>query len=321
MRLSGRILSGILLFAGCPAPCFAGGTGGAAPFNFIFLDADARPAALGGAYAALARNANALLYNPAGLGFIESHQITLMHNQHFQNISQEYGAFAYKIGHDAEKERRYYRIYRGANGVSHGWGIMVNTLSFGKIRRTTLSNPDGSGLDEFGIRDWLLAVGYGREITKGFGLGFSGKFLQETIDGREVQSPALDLGLLYKLPQAPLSLGLSVQNLGTRIRFNLDREELPLLVRFGAAWHWLKNGVLVADINQPRKGELTIHTGAEYTAFGTISLRMGLNGRNEAGNGVTMGMGILMPGTSLDYAFISFGDLGMSHRFSLSLHW
>jgi len=66
-------LLGVILSLAPARPCLAGI--GAEPFDFIFLDAGARPAALGGAYTSLAMDANALLYNPAGLaGTLKTYQ-------------------------------------------------------------------------------------------------------------------------------------------------------------------------------------------------------------------------------------------------------
>lgn len=308
-----------LLALALPGLCEAGGSRGAVPFDFLFLDAGARPVALGGAYTALSQDANAMLYNPAGLGLIEDHHLTLMHNEHFQGISQEYGAFAWKIGkEDIWTARR----FRGrSDRASHGWGLMVNTVSFGKVQRTTLSNPDGTGLGKFGVQDWTAALGYGRRLGGGLSLGLAAKGLYEKIDGYSTLAPAADFGALYKLSRVPVTAGLAVQNLGPKFRYQVERVDLPLNVRAGLAYRPVDSVVLAADVSRVMKGATTIHAGAEYTAFDRMMLRVGYNGRNEADSGITAGFGVLLPGASIDYAFVPFGDLGLSHRISLSLHW
>lgn len=284
-------------------PGFAGGTGGATPLNFLFLDADARPVALGGAYAALAADANAVHYNPAGLSFIKSHQASFMHAEHFQDVTQEYGALALK----------------------QGFGLMVNTLGFGDVGRTTLSNPRGTGLDSFGIRDWAVAAGYGRKVKWDWlGLGGNIKYLREDIDNVSAQAGAVDLGVLADLKDplgVPLSFGLALQNLGTKLKFQSSREELPLNLKAGLAYRFWESGTLALDVNHPREGDPTVHVGAEYVANKTAALRLGYNGRNDAGTGITLGGGVFLRRFALDYAFVPFGDLGNAHRFSLSYRW
>lgn len=319
MRLSANALFAAILALGPPAYCRAADSQGTAPFNFIFMDAGARPAALGGAYAAAATDADALLYNPAGLGALEKHGATFMHSQYFQGVTQEYGAFAYKIG--AQDEWNQFRFRGLKDTASQGWGLMINQLSFGKIQRTTLSNPDGSDLDGFGIRDWAAAFGYGREVAKGLSVGGAVKGFYETIDRTKAFAPAVDAGLLYRLGAIPLSVGAAVQNVGPQARFNRDKVDLPLNVRAGLAYRWVEEGLFVFDVNRPKDGGLTLHAGAEYEAFKRLAVRAGYNGRNDAGSGVTLGFGVLFPGASLDYAFAPFGDLGIAHRISLSLHW
>ncbi|MBI4054863.1 MAG: PorV/PorQ family protein [Elusimicrobia bacterium] len=293
-----------------PPPLWAGGTEGATPFNFLFLDANARPVALGGAYAALATDANALLYNPAGLANIAHHEITFMHTEHFQGVTQEYGALAIK-GDPL-----------GLPGS--GFGLMVNTLGFGDIRRTTLSNPRGTGLGDFGIRDWALSFGYAQRFWQDrISLGIAAKYIREEIDDITAQTGAADIGVLTNLEAYgfPVSLGLSIQNLGAMVKFQSKKEDLPLNVTLGAAYRVLEQGLFLLDLNQPKDGDITVHAGAEYTFLKTAALRLGYNGRNDADTGITAGGGVLLERFSLDYAFVPFGDLGDSHRISLSYRW
>ncbi|MBI5245511.1 MAG: hypothetical protein HY922_17755, partial [Elusimicrobia bacterium] len=76
--MKARLLALVLL----SWPRLSHAAAGAEPFNFLFLDANARAVGMGGAYTALARDSNALLYNPAGLGLVDEHEATFMHNEH-----------------------------------------------------------------------------------------------------------------------------------------------------------------------------------------------------------------------------------------------
>ncbi|MFH1620354.1 MAG: hypothetical protein ABIG11_10700 [bacterium] len=307
-----------------PLLSYAGGTEGAVPFNFLFMDAGARPAALGGAYAAAANDANALSYNPAGLAAFEPGHIiyyrqadkaeclipvkpdrqnhaVFQHTGHFQGVTREYGALSLK----------------------NGFGFMLNTVSFGDIRRTTLSNPRGTGLGAFGIRDWEVSLGYGRSYLEGLiGLGAAVKYLYEKIDTESAHAAAADFGAMFYLDNfgLPLVLGVSAQNFGTKVRFKNTGEELPTNVRTGLAYYFSGIGLFVADVNLPGHGNPTVHFGGEYTPLERLALRLGYNGRNDAG-GVTAGIGIKISRFSADYAFVPYGDLGSSHQLSVSCRW
>lgn len=298
MMMSKHILF-LSAFILVPPSLYAGGTEGATPFNFLFLDAGARPAAMGGAYAAAAQDANALLYNPAGLAGLKENHFTFQHTAHFQDATQEYGALALK----------------------NGFGFMVNTLSFGKIQRTTISKPRGTGLGTFGIRDWVVSLGYGKSYKSGLlSLGIAGKYLRETIDTTKAQSGAIDAGILLDLSRIdqPFSLGIAVQNLGLRTKFQSTYEELPINFKAGIAYKFLDSGLFVLDVNFPQQGASTVSGGWEYVAFKTLALRAGYNGRNETDSGITAGGGIRFNALSVDYAFVPFGDLGNAHKFSVT---
>lgn len=281
--------------------------------NFLFLDADARPIAMGGAYTALASDANALLYNPAGLAFLNKNQVTLMHAEHFQGVTQEYASVALR------------GPLAGVVGKNAGTGFMLNTVSFGGIQRTTLSNPRGTGLDPFGIRDWTLAIGYGRKAGLDWvAFGANLKYLREDIDSYSAQAMAADLGLkaeLQKPLNVPISFGFAIQNMGTKLKYQASQEDLPLNLKVGVSYRFLGSATLALDLNQPKDGSSSIHVGTEYVALKSAAIRFGYNGRNEAGAGITFGGGIILEHLGFDYAFVPFGDLGNSHRFSLSYRW
>src|SRR6185369_3666606 len=57
----------------------------------------ARPTALGGAYIALADDAEAILWNPAGLTALRDVQVTASHLSYFGDVNDEFLAFAQPI--------------------------------------------------------------------------------------------------------------------------------------------------------------------------------------------------------------------------------
>ena len=281
----------------------AAGSAGEDPLSFLFLDADARPVSLGGAYTALAKDANALLYNPGGLGAVERNEATLMHNEYLAGVTQEYIAYA----------------------SPRGWGLNLNYLNSGQVPRTTVSNPDGTGLANASFSDLAVGAGYGERVTKGLSLGAAVKFIRESNAGIAGQAYAFDIGAMVA-PAAlkGLSLGLAVQNIGPAIRFQSVREPLPLAARAGAAYAFALRGQesrLSFDVTKERSDSVVMGFGAETVVARTLPLRLGFSTRNSAGPGVTAGVGWIFRSFEVAYAFVPFGDLGAAHRISASFNW
>lgn len=274
---------------------------GAEPFNFLFLDGNARAVAMGGAYTALAGDANALLYNPGGLAWVEGHEATFMHNQHVEGINQEYFGFASRTG----------------------FGALLNYVDYGSLTRTTISNPDGAG--DFGASDLALGGGYGRRFAEDFGVGGALKLIRGSIDGTNAQGYAADFGVLYRSAELQgLKLGAALQNLGPSVKFERNDENLPLNLRFGGAFDFAvreRPVVLALDMTKERSEGLLVNIGAETRPVELFALRLGYATRNEAGPGVSVGFGVGKKDFGFDYAFVPFGDLGNTHRMSLTLRW
>lgn len=291
----------VLALAGAAPARAEKGTAGAQPFSFLGLDGNARAAALGGAYTALASDAGALQYNPAGLGLLTESELAFMHNQFFQTATQDHLSLV----------------------LVQGFGASADVLNYGKVNRTTYASPDGT-LGQFSIADTAFSAGYGRALGP-LSVGAAGKLLREKNDGIAGQAAAGDAGLLLSVPWAPgLRFGLVAQNLGSRVRFQSEREALPATGRFGAAWTFPAFGhanAVTVDGVKEGSDQTRLSAGVETVAGGSLALRLGYTTRDQAGLGVSAGVGWRGRTWSIDYAIAPYGDLGLTHRVGLSLRW
>jgi len=293
MRAALRVLLLLLL----PVAGWAGASAQTA-FDFLFLDANARPAALAGAYSTLSDGADALSYNPAGLAFADGYEATFMDNEYLEGVTQQAAGFS----------------------APRGWGLHLNRIGYGELQRTTLSQPDGAGTFEGGA--WVLGGGLAKRMHPRVGLGAGVKLIRETLDEVRAQGWALDLGLLADLPKTRLAL--TVRNLGDPVRYESVSEALPWSGHAGISRElglFGQRQILAVEVSQERGESPTAAVGIEMTAAGKMTLRAGWSSRADAGPGAAAGIGWRFGGHSVDYAFVPLGELGSAHRFSFTLRW
>jgi hypothetical protein len=281
----------------------AAGSAGGEPLDFLNLDADARAVALGGAYTALATDANALLYNPGALGRIDRNVATFMHSSYFTGVRQQYAAFASR----------------------NGWGVNFNYLTTGDIRYASLSDPNGTGLGSNTLNDLAVGAGYGRAVGGGLSLGAGLKYVRENVADARGHAFAADLGSFYEVAGIRgLTFGAAILNIGPALKYQSASENLPLNIRGGAGYVFdaagLRNTASI-DVSKGRGGDAAASAGLETIVNNALPLRIGFTTKNSAGMGFTAGVGLNLDGFSFAYAFVPFGELGDAHRASVTWRW
>ncbi|MCK4418849.1 hypothetical protein KAV79_03495, partial [Candidatus Aerophobetes bacterium] len=81
----------------------------------------------------------------------------------------------------------------------------------------------------------------------------------------------------------------------------------------------LKALTLAIDIAKPQDNQVYYCLGAEWSLRNVLALRVGYKTNQDIGNGITAGIGLKMGKTSIDYAYVPYGDLGNTHRISLGI--
>jgi len=302
------LLSGLLLWV---APAEAGNSVAKVAGKILQVGVGARGVGMGEAQAAVVDDVYSLYWNPAGITRSRRPQVSLMHNSWFGEISSEYIGYVQPL----------------ADG---GFGLAFNYVYFGEFEKYGIdSNNYPLPLDgKFTPFTLVTTFGYAQRFLPRLSVGANLKLVSESVDTYNSLTAALDLGLQYQRLLPGLDAGLTILNLG----LPLQGYGLPLSIRAGAAYRLpfvinsKKDRFLAAlDLNLPVPVDQPFYTnlGLEYWYDNTVAFRLGykvseLNSLGSA-SGLTAGLGARVLDYTLDYAFASYGELGMTHRLSFTI--
>lgn len=309
------------IFAIIPAlfgTVFAVGLGPSATgFTFMRIGVGSRPMAMGQAFTAVADDANALFYNPAGLALECPFDISVTACRMFKCVSYLTGGFTAPFG------RRF------------GLGLAGGFLSASDTRRDDL----GQELGSFSLNDLIAGPGFAIRLFKKFSIGGAGKFVYSRIDSFSSWAISFDAGALYQ-PVKYLNLGISLLHMGTPRRFINYWEFPPVNLRGGAAFKLpLKNNhiLLAFDLSGYPDYGPTVGAGGELKLDlqelkagqnNRLFLRGGYQSGGHLGgwSGFSFGIGyekVLSPGLliAVDAVYISYGMLGDAERVTLGLRF
>ena len=315
-------LGGSLVFAQTSADQKVGMTGA----DFLSIGVGARAAALGGAYVALADDASAVYWNPAGLTRNEGGGVFASYTQWPADIVFSAAAVAFNV-----------------SGIGK-MALHYVGMQMGQMRVRTPFAPDGTG-EMFSFGSMAAGISWARSLAAGFGIGFNLKYIREQAYTISSQGWAVDVGSIYDTGWRGLKIGMSMSNFGPDLAFDgtyakwSDVEEigritdfetyaLPMSFRFGIAMDVMRDNasgtalILVADAVHPPDNVETYILGAEFTFLGMLSARAGYRMGVDEG-GLTAGAGVSVPflNVSADFAYSSFGLLGFIINSSVSLNF
>jgi hypothetical protein len=329
-RTKRLILLSIFIITAASSAVYAQGEAGA---GSLIIPPGARANGMGQSFGAIANDATAMWWNPAGMAFVDHTALDLMHSQLVPDLASD--VFFEYIG-------GIYRI-KGIGTI----GFAIQYLTYGEWTVT------GTTPDELGTASsWEVAPMIGGAVKLGdqLSLGMNLKFVYislapawATLEGTEGtgSSVAIDFGALWKVPDfglssmmiRRLSLGLNVSNIGPSITF-MNRDQaasLPRNLRGSFAWAPIWSEVskwfLTAEINRPMvefERSNTYHVGTEFLYANLIALRLGYvydkDGNVEA---ATYGLGFAFNNrVRIDWASVPQAqDLARVHRWSLGVNF
>ncbi len=283
---------------------------GTTVFPLLKIGQGCRASAMGESFTGLANDASTVYWNPAGLGVVAGHKFALSHHEWFSGFRDEVGHASLPLG-------------PGALGLGLVYTGQPNVRYW---------DAEQKKFDEFNAWAATFSAGYGWRLGQNYTLGLAATGMYEdlkpdagygTTIGCVGYGGGLDLGATGRLTEG-LSLGLAARHLGG-VTYGDGFERLPAEFALGASYAISMFNLALDAVVPALDANPNIRAGIEFTPVKPLALRLGyrtgpvsLSSLGFA-NGLTAGLGVSLGNFGLDYAFVPYGELGLTHRVGLRL--
>ncbi|HPP87865.1 MAG TPA: tetratricopeptide repeat protein, partial [bacterium] len=147
--------------------------------------------------------------------------------------------------------------------------------------------------------------------------GFNFKYISQSIYNYNANALALDAGVIYKIFSFA-DIAAVIKNIGTRFKYTKTDEELPMQIRGGLTLKFIDDLLLNGELIYSKDEELDMVAAAEYKILKNFALRGAFNTVNDAGSGLTFGVGFNADNFAVDYAYEDYGDFSSAHKMSMN---
>jgi len=287
----------------------------------------ARPSALGGAFTALADDANAPAYNPAGISLTTSNELTLMYARLYAGLDFAVGDESSRLGLGyiglvpQIADRRY-------GSYAFSWNTFVATKLY-REDTFAMTIADSYQFDSLPNRP-ILSYGTNIKLLR---RSFSTDMRTENDavfnSGRDSSALTMDLGLIaqprFKILPG-LKFGLAAQNLTEPDIGLASTDRVPLALNFGVAYQDRRMRYFNPALEVSRRRGRTVVSGAYEGWFAGDALALRLGGNADqlgAGLGTNFALTRSMK-LRLDYSIqwpLSVAGSDGSHRVSITTNF
>ena len=268
-----------------------------------------RALALGGAFSALADDASASLWNPAGLGRVEQGQLQFAQAQYALEFQETFAAAVYP---------------------DWRWGAMALTMRhFGTGGIEQRDERNTLMADDLSSNESEIGLAYGRAFGPAWSAGMAAKLRSQELAGHSGTGMGADLGLHFRPGVAlgaesgwsrGIQLGLALRNV-IEPSIRLDQESVadPSSARFGLALEpplgERLDMTVSIDVEKARGVGTRTHAGVELRPNALVALRAGLDHGT-----FTAGTAFRFRDAEVAYAFEN-EPLGAAHRAGLTFRF
>jgi hypothetical protein len=287
-------------------------------YEFLRSDVSARSAAMAGSFVSIQNDINTMFYNPAGLATIEQPQASFGFTKNLLDVNAGYAAYGQQY-----------------NDVGI-FGVGINYVNYGSFDRTDdLQNVLGT----FSAGEFAMLFGYGYTPEENLNIGVNAKFIYSSIADVHSTAVALDAGAIYSIPGLnPVTLGISISNLGTQLSSYYDtRESLPLDITIGGTIKPQHLPLLLSvnfhKLNEQQDSFIqrfkAFSVGGEFMLSKPLRFRFGFQnerrsdlklGTTNGLAGFSLGGGLVLETLRFDYAYVSLGNIGSVNQITVAMN-
>ncbi|MCD7901010.1 MAG: PorV/PorQ family protein [Bacteroides sp.] len=292
--------------------------------NFLTIAPDAQGAATGGAGVAVTGRDHTIFYNAAG---------ALLDNTRKGGVTATFAPWmrGQESGHSLNSLAGFYKI-DNKNALL----ASVRYYHYPKIEEITGGEITG----KIHPKELAIDIGYARELFQNFAVSATFRYVYSNMgnigEAKNASAVAFDIGALYKqafsmMPEGSWALGLTVSNIGSKIKYLDTKEDLPAVAKLGGSVDLpFSNNhriMLVADFGYrflPSDIKAAnVSAGLEYTLMQHLMFRGGYHyGDTDKGDNSygTAGLGINYLGGHVDFTWLfAQNDSPLKNSFWVSL--
>ena len=279
--------------------------------QFLKIGVSARATGMGSAFTAVADDASAAFWNPAGLVDVQGTVIALHHSEWPADINLDYANYTFAPA-----------FIRGKVSL-HARGLTMDP----QVVRTVF-RQDGTG-EMFDAGDMSFGLSYARYFTDKFSAGITVSWVHMGLADRSANQVVGDFGLQYRIGIRGMKLGMMVQSIGSEVDFDNGPAKLPTVFKVGLAVDAYRGGphaiIGVGEFSHPSDNAERQNFGLEYSYNEFLFLRSGYNVNFDA-ESFAAGAGIALQtsqstSVDVDYSFVDMAALGSVHRVSLGFRY
>lgn len=260
---------------------------GTAAATFLEIPVGARGVGVGGAFVSLANDVTALYWNAGAIARFQQSDANVSHTNWIGGTKYDFAGLVLPLG------------------TFGTIGFSFIQLSMDDMKVTTVDQPEGTG-EYFSAGDMAIGVSFSRQLSDRFSVGFTGKYIQETIWHEQASAFALDVGTVFQTDLfAGMTIGASLSNFGTPMKMSgsdgrqfvridptklgsngqiptdieYDSWDLPLLFQLGLSSTPVKSDdfrwVVAVDALHPSDNKESVNVGTELGYRNFLFLRGG----------------------------------------------